>query len=112
LGHLFYTEGGLSAGQSIPADPPGTLDNYFTNMQSWVYWSGTQYAPDPSSAWGFTTGLGYQDGDDKDRKYYGWAVRPGQVAAAPLPATGFLVALGLMALGANRRERRATLGLR
>jgi hypothetical protein len=112
LGYLFYTEGGLSAGQSILADPPGILDDYFANMQSSLYWSGTQYAPDPVSAWLLYTDYGGQDFGFKASQLYGWAVRPGQVAAAPLPATGFLVALGLMALGASRQGRRATLALR
>jgi len=108
LGHLFYTEGQLTAGQSILADPPGILDNHFANMQSSVYWSGTQFAPDPYFAWFFTDD-GYQSRDDRGSQFYGWAVRPGQVAAAPLPATGLLMALGLLALGATRHGRRATL---
>jgi len=44
---------------------------------------------------------------DQDRN-----LTSGQVAAAPLPATGLLVAVGLMALGATRRARRATLVIR
>ena len=85
------------------------LTQHFTNMQSSVYWSGTEFALDLSRAWNFRTFSGTQGYDYKDDQYYGWAVRPGQVAAAPLPATGLLMALGLMALGATRRARRATL---
>jgi hypothetical protein len=110
LGHLFYTEGLLTPGQAITSST--ILTGLFSNMQDHVYWSGTQYAPVPDDAWVFGTFIGLQGVDDKDFQGYGWAVRPGQVAAAPLPATGFLVALGLMALGASRQGRRATLALR
>ena len=106
LGHLFYTEGGLAVGDSILDST--ILDDHFLNMQSAVYWSGTEFAPSPGGAWYFYTVNGRQNAVDKDGQFYGWAVRPGQVAAAPLPATGLLVAVGLMALGATRRGRRAT----
>ena len=110
LGHLFYTEGGLSQFHSITSST--VLSQHFTNMQSVVYWSGTEYSPNPYLAWLFYTDFGYQDLDGRDNQFYGWAVRPGQVAAAPLPATGLLVAVGLMALGATRHGRRATLVIR
>jgi len=111
LGHLFYTEGGLSEFQSIIDS--ATLKLHFVNMQASVYWSDTEFAPNPNYAWGFNTGYGYQNLDSKDNQiFYGWAVRPGRVAAAPLPATGLLMALGLLALGATRRGRRATLVVR
>jgi len=110
LGHLFYTEAGLSQNQSITSS--ATLNLHFTNMEPSVYWSGTEFAPDPGRAWGFGTVNGYQYNVSKDVQFYGWAVRPGQVAAAPLPATGLLMALGLMALGATRHGRRATLVIR
>jgi hypothetical protein len=110
LGHLFYTEGGLTSGQAITSST--VLTQHFTYMQSSVYWSGTQFAPDPSGAWDFVTVNGLQLRGGKDLQFYGWAVRPGQVAAAPLPATGLLMALGLLALGATRHGRRATLVIR
>ncbi|HYN77971.1 MAG TPA: DUF1566 domain-containing protein [Lamprocystis sp. (in: g-proteobacteria)] len=110
LGHLFYTEGGLTAGDSILDST--ILDDHFANMQSYAYWSGTEFAPVPFGAWYFLTDRGYQNRDGKGGQIYGWAVRPGQVAAAPLPATGLLMALGLLALGVSRRGRRATLVIR
>jgi hypothetical protein len=108
LGHLFYMEGGLSAGDSILADPPGILDDYFDNMQSFVYWSGTEYAPSPGFAWFFGTLEGGQGAIDKFYRNYGWAVRPGQIAAAeaPLPGTALLMALGFGAMTVLRRARR------
>ncbi|MFO1404332.1 MAG: hypothetical protein U1E96_07105 [Azonexus sp.] len=59
LGHLFYTELGGTAGSSILAsgDPDLAL---FQNIQSYVYWSGTAYAPVPAiHAWGFYTYYGH-----------------------------------------------------
>ncbi|WP_157817584.1 DUF1566 domain-containing protein [Candidatus Thiodictyon syntrophicum] len=107
MGHLFYTEGGLSDNQSITTS--ATLTQHFTNMQVPVYWSGTTYSVNALYAWDFYTVNGVQELGSKDNsQFYGWAVRPGQAAAAPLPATGLLMALGLLALGATRRGRRAT----
>ena len=106
IGSLFYGPGDLSAGDSILADPPGILDDYFNNMQSFVYWSGTEYAPNPFNAWSFTSGNGYQYYRVKDSQNYGWAVRPGQIAAAPLPGTALLMALGFGAMAVSRRARR------
>jgi hypothetical protein len=116
LGHLYYTEGVLSQGSLITSSPTLNADAFpttgvFTNLQNSFYWSGTQYAPSPDGAWGFGTGNGPQDVGNKVSHLYGWAVRSGQVPV-PLPATGFLMALGLMALGAGRQGRRATLVLR
>ncbi len=42
LGHLFYTEGGLTQGQSITSS--AVLSGLFSNMQNSVYWSGTEYS--------------------------------------------------------------------
>jgi hypothetical protein len=99
LGSLFYTEGGLNSGDSI--NESMALTSVFTNMQGVrPYWSGTEYAPLPDFAWIFSTGRGYQNVGYKGGQYYGWAVRPGQVAAVPLPGTALLMALGLLGLGA------------
>lgn len=63
LGNLFYNEGKLTQGQGILSIPNGyadsILDGYFDNMQSDVYWSGTEYAPFPNLAWLFYTYHGY-----------------------------------------------------
>jgi hypothetical protein len=104
LGHLFYIEGGLSQSEAITSST--ALTAVFTNMQDSVYWSGTEYAPSPGLAWLFGTNVGFQDVGNKVGQYYGWAVRPGQVAAAPLPGTALLMALGFGALSLSRRARR------
>ena len=52
MGHLFYDELGGTAVSSILAsgDPDLAL---FSNIQADVYWSGTEFAPDPRNAWFF-----------------------------------------------------------
>lgn len=77
-------------------------------VQSYLYWSGLEYAPNTVSAWGFYVSYGDQNGDFKFNDYYAWAVRPGDVAAAPAlsgvpePGTVGLLALGLLGLGLTR----------
>ena len=102
LGHLFYVEGGLSANDAI--NDSTALTSVFTNMQDFAYWSGTEFSA--SDAWYFFTDFGGQTNDFKGIQYYGWAVRPGQIAAAPLPGTALLMALGFGAIAVSRRTRR------
>lgn len=83
LGHLFFTEGGLTQGDAITSST--ALTDVFTNMQVLSYWSGTEIATFPVVAWDFNTGTGDQFNGVKDNQDYGWAVRPGQCRAAPPP---------------------------
>ena len=79
------------------------------NLQSYAYWSGTVYAPNPASgAWFFSTYGGYQEsGICQCSELYAWAVRPGDVAAVPEPETYamLLAGLGLLGMVAKRRHR-------
>jgi MYXO-CTERM domain-containing protein len=109
LSHLFVFDLGNGAG-SLLSDTAGDTTTQvnnlalFSNVQSYYYWSGTEYAPDLSFAWVFSTNNGAQDFVDKRGAPYAVAVRPGDVAAAvPEPQT---LALALMALGAAAVARR------
>jgi len=82
MGHLFYNELGGTAGSSILAsgDPDLAL---FTNIQTDLYWSGTEYAPDFSQAWFLLTSDGLQNHTTKTIFPFAWAVRSGD-AGKPL----------------------------
>ncbi len=43
-----------------------------------VYWSGTEFAPNPTNAWNFNANNGNQNNNDKNNQNYVWAVRPGE----------------------------------
>jgi len=73
------------------------------NLQSYVYWSGTEYAPDTNLAWYFTTNGGYQDHPSKGNEFYAWAVRSGDVGAVPEPGILLLFGIGLAGLGFTKR---------
>ena len=78
----------------------------FLNMQSSIYWSGLEYAPNSSSAWYFGTGLGNQGDTGKSGSLYAQAVRPGDVVVAvPEPETYAMMLLGLSALVVAVRRR-------
>ena len=80
----------------------------FQNMQSYVYWSGLDYAGG-GNAWAFGTDGGGQSIAGKSLDLYAFAVRSGDVApsAVPVPAAAWLMASGLGALGVAARKRRA-----
>ena len=104
MGHMFYTEFGATAGNSILTGSNAANLALFTNVQSNLYWSGTEYAPLPGRAWDFTTVIGLQHFAGKQSVFYAVAVRPGDVAASvPEPQT---LALALLALGATVVARR------
>ena len=107
MGDLFYNQLGVSAGSGITTS---TNPNYalFTHVQDYAYWSGSEYAPILGEAWGFITLVGAQGYANKDLQYYAWAVRPGDVAAVPVPGAFWLfgsVMVGLMGL-----KRRGSIG--
>ena len=102
MGHLWITELGNSA-----ANPRNTGN--FQNLEENFYWSGTDFAQDPSAAWYFLmSGAGYQYAFYKEQgsTLYAMAVHPGDVGAVPEPETYALMLAGLAALAvAPRRPR-------
>ena len=106
LAHLFYIDLGVAAGDSILTSTAPEF-NFFTNVQSNGYWSGTEYAPNSDVAWSFDTNLGDQGYYYKAVEFYSWAVRTGDVAAVPEPALLFLLISGLLGIaGVRGRGRR------
>jgi len=106
LGHLFYNELGGIAGSPIGTNPNANLA-LFQNIQIDVYWSGTEYAPN-DQAWNFYFSDGNQFVTGKESFLYGWAVRPADVAAVPLPPAAWLFGSGLLGLiGVARRKKTA-----
>ena len=79
LGHLFYKElGGKTA------TPIGMVHNgsygLFSPAPNSLYWSGTEYAPDASRAWGFLFDSGSSLIGGKGNRMYVLPVRPGDVS--------------------------------
>jgi hypothetical protein len=96
----------LSIWNSVGSTLAG-LSGQFDGAVNYNYWSGTEFAPNPTGAWSFYTNLAHQDYDYKLNPLHAVAVRPGDVAAVPEPETGamMLVALGAFATLVRRRPR-------
>ena len=104
MGNLFYNALGGTAGQSITTTHTSNY-NLFSNFRSDFYWSGTEYAPNTGYAWDFFFYDGNQSANGKYSNMYALAVRPGLVAAVPLPAAAWLFGSGLLGLvGVSRRR--------
>jgi hypothetical protein len=109
LAHLYYVTLGNKGYYDASGnyDPSWGLSNTgpFSNVQSYDYWSGVEYAPGTGSAWYFGTYDGTQNGSAEDDEFSAWAVRPGDVAAVPEPQAYALLLAGLAVAGVALRRR-------
>jgi hypothetical protein len=113
LGNQSYrtTTGLVGDAYAGGANSFSTLDNVgpFINFQSYLYWSGTEYAPD-TTAWSFGTKFGDQGYYDllnfnNSSSFYALAVSPGDVGAVPEAETYALMLAGLGLIGWRARRR-------
>ncbi len=112
LSNLFVTDLGNKDGESVLTQTGDTAEQIanlalFSNVQSYYYWSGTEYAANPTLAWYFRTYDNGQGLDYKSDALYAVAVRPGDVAASvPEPQTLALVSMALGIAGLVAMKRR------
>jgi hypothetical protein len=118
MSHLFVADLGNNANDSVLDQAGDTAEQIanlalFSNVQSYAYWSGLDYAPDTGNAWDFLTGGGNQGYIYKRDALYVLAVRAGDVADVPGPPSAIpepgalsivLTALGLLG-GLTRRRK-------
>ena len=106
MGNLFYNVLGGVAGSSITTVNNANYD-LFSNIQSNIYWSATEYATAATTtAWDFNMSNSLQYFDPKSSSYFAWAVHSGDVSAVPVPAAVWLFGSGLLGLiGVARRRR-------
>ncbi|MDP1899807.1 MAG: hypothetical protein Q8K96_05080 [Rubrivivax sp.] len=114
MAHLFYVSLGNKAfcapGDAVCAVAQAgfglTNTGDFESLVEAFYWSGLEYALNPSDAWYFLNTRGIQHFDAQNTSlFFALAVRPGDVVAAAVPEPQ-AVALALTALGALALVRR------
>lgn len=115
MAHMFYTTLGdnsyyTTSGMDLQDGGGLTNTGPFSNIQSNVYWSATEYSTNTYYAWGFNFGNGGQGINVKiNDSIYAWAVHAGDVGASavPVPAAAWLFGSGLLGLvGMSRKHRR------
>lgn len=109
MGHMYYNNLGATASPSGILSGTNTANlALFTNLQSYIYWPGTVFAPlSTVAAWTFYTSNGEQTVNGQGIEVYAWAVRSGDVVAAiPEPETYALLLAGLGVLGFMARRRK------
>ena len=103
LGHMFYSELGGVAEQSIATTHNANYD-LFQNIQLASYLPNKVLSSVPYATLGFNFSYGYLDINYGSG--YAWAVRDGDVAAVPVPAAAWLMGSGILGLvGVARRKK-------
>ena len=106
-----YDTSGMPTG-CVPPDYCLTNTGPFSNLQSYIYWSATEYAPyNTIGAWYFDFSQGIQRDYDKPFSGQAWAVHSDDVGTAvvPNPAAVWLFGSGLAGLiGIARRRQTAS----
>lgn len=100
-GHLFFYGAGTTFGSGITSGSPGP----FSNVQFASYWSGTEYAPNPTSAWYFGFyGGGIQSFADKNGNAFAWAVHTGDVGGVPMTSEELIANVVSMVIELNLQQ--------
>ncbi len=101
MGNLFYNTLGNEAYFSTNTGP-------FSNVQSYLYWSATEFSNSPDyQAYYFNMGSGEQGRTYKTDNISTWAVQTGDVSAVPVPAAVWLFGSGLLGLAGIARRKKA-----
>ena len=107
LAHLgFCTPNGGGSSSSCNEQAGWGLTNTgpFSNVQSGLYWSGTEL--NSNLAWLFAFDFGAQSASNKNGNLFAWAVHSGDVSAVPISGAVWLFGSGLIGLlGLARRKR-------
>jgi len=100
-GHLFNYGAGTVHGSGITDDSPGP----FSNIQSFNYWSSTEYGS--TFAWYIIFNGGSQGAQNRSFNNFAWAVHAGNVGAVPVPAAVWLFGSGLLGLIGVAKHKKA-----
>ncbi len=111
MGYMYYENLGNLGYRSTDGTYPQPgygLNNtdLFDNLQSYTYWSGTDYNSNSNYAWYFNFRGGGQFPLTKNNTYNAWAVHDGDIGAVPIPSSIWLLGSGLLGLVGVRRKLR------
>ncbi len=110
MGHLFYADLGAD-GNTLTIYTNSKNYALFSNIKAYSYWWGSEDPTNPNYAWYFPKCAACQGYTDKNNQSYAWAVRPGDVAAVPVPGAVWLFGSGLMGLLSFTRKKNKTTNL-
>ena len=109
MGHLFYNELGGTENNSILTSGDPDLE-LFSNLQSFRYWSATDYPVSTLDSYVFAFNSGKQSFATKEASvFYAWAVYDGnaELAAVPMPAAVWLFGSGFLGLAGMARRKKS-----